>query len=214
MHASLLMKEFILKLINAVTLSSGHPFRGKIPERTSSGIYAIQIKNVSPENGVCWDSVIETELTGKKQPDWLAPGDVLFVARGSFNYAVLIEETDKQAICAPHFYILRVTNSSLLPAFLVWQLNQQPLQNYFDSVAEGSLTKSIRRSILEQAEIIVPTIEKQNQILGLYRTIMREKKLYAELISSADKLMHALACDLTAGKTTLQTANTHRDSQP
>lgn len=212
MIASLLMKEFILKLADIATVSSGHPFRGKIPEKLGSGIYAIQMKDVSPEDGVCWDSVIETELTGKKQPDWLAPGDILFVARGSYNYAALIEEMEKQAICAPHFYILHVNDSSLLPAFLVWQLNQRPLQNYFDSVAEGSLTKSIRRSILEHTEIIVPTIEKQNQILGLYRTIMREKKLYAELISNADKLMHALACGLTADKT-LQTANTRRESQ-
>jgi restriction endonuclease S subunit len=194
------MKEYILKLADIVTVSSGHPFRGKIPEKPGSGIYAIQMKDVSPEDGVCWDSVIETELIGKKQPDWLTSGDVLFVARGSYNYAVLIEEANKQAICAPHFYILRVTNPSLLPAFLVWQLNQRPLQNYFDSVAEGSLTKSIRRSILEHTEIIVPTIEKQNQILGLYKTIMREKKLYAELTRNADNLMHAIASDLASGK--------------
>ena len=206
------MKEIILKLANVVTLSSGHPFRGKIPEKSGSGIYAIQMKDVSPETGVCWGSVIETELIGKKQPDWLAPGDILFVARGSFNYAVLIEEMGKQAICAPHFYILRVANPSLMPAFLVWQLNQRPLQKYFDSAAEGSLTKSIRRSILEQAEITVPPLETQHKILGLHKAILQEKKLYTELIRNADKLMHTLASDLMAGKT-LRTAKTHRESQ-
>ena len=201
-----------MKLINAVTLSSGHPFRGKIPEKPGSGIYAVQMKDVSPEGGVCWDSVIETELSGKKQPYWLMSGDILFVARGSYNYAVFIEKVDKQAICAPHFYILRVTNPSLLPAFLVWQLNQRPLQKYFDSAAEGSLTKSIRRSILEQTEINVPPLETQEKILGLHKAILQEKKLYTELIRNADKLMHALASDLMAGKT-LQTAKTHRESQ-
>lgn len=206
------MKGIILGLADIVTVSSGHSFRGKIPEKSGSGIYAIRMKDVSPGDGVCWDSVIETELSGKKQPDWLTPGDVLFVARGSYNYAVLIEEMDKQAICAPHFYILRVTTPSLLPAFLVWQLNQRPLQKYFDSAAEGSLTKSIRRSILEQAEIVVPSLETQHTILGLHKAILQEKKLYAELISNADKLMHALARDLMAGKT-LQTANTHREAQ-
>ena len=207
MHASLLMKERILKLINAVTVSSGHPFRGKIPEKTGSGIHAIQMKDVSPEGGVCWDSVIETELFGKKQPDWLVQGDILFAARGSYNYAVLIEETDKQAICAPHFYILRVITPSLLPAFLVWQLNQRPLQKYLDSAAEGSVTKSIRRSILEQAEITVPPLDIQRKILGLHQTMLQEKKLYAELISNADKFMHALASDLMAGKA-IQTKET------
>jgi len=202
-----------LRLADIVTLSSGHPFRGKIPEKPGSGIYAIQMKDVSPEDGVCWDSAIETELSGKKQPDWLASGDVLFVARGSYNYAVVIEEMDKQAICAPHFYILRATDPSLLPAFLVWQLNQQPLQKYFGSVAEGSLTKSIRRSVLEQTEITVPLLETQHKILELHKAILQEKKLYAELISNADKLMHALASDLMASKT-LQAENTHRKPRP
>ncbi|MCE7914559.1 MAG: restriction endonuclease subunit S [Nitrosomonas sp. PRO4] len=202
-----------MKIINVATLSSGHPFRGKIPEKPGSGIYALQMKDVSPEGGVCWDSVIETELTGKKQPDWVMPGDVLFVARGSYNYAVLVEKADKKAISAPHFYILRVKNPLLLPAFLVWQLNQRPLQKYFDSAAEGSVTKSIRRSILEQTEITVPLLETQHKILELHKAILQEKKLYAELISNADKLMHALASDLMAGKT-LQTANTHREPRP
>ncbi len=201
-----------MKLADIVTVSSGHPFRGKIPEKPGSGIYAVQMKDVSPEDSVNWDNVIETELSGKKQPDWLAPGDILFVARGSYNYAVLIEEMDKQVICAPHFYILRATDPSLLPAFLVWQLNQRPLRKYFDSAAEGSLTKSIRRSILEQAEIVVPPLEKQHKILGLHKAIQQEKKLYAELISNADKLMHTLARDMMAGKT-LETANMHRESK-
>lgn len=201
-----------MNLIHAVTVSSGHPFRGKIPEKPGSGIYAIQMKDVSPEGGVNWGSVIETEVIGKKQPDWLVPGEILFVARGSYNYAVLIEETDKQVICAPHFYILRATDPSLLPAFLVWQLNQRPLQKYFDSAAEGSVTKSIRRSMLEQAEITVPPLETQHKILGLHKAIQQEKKLYAELINNADKLMHTLARDLMAGKTP-QTVNSHRKSQ-
>ncbi len=190
-----------MKLVDTITLSAGHPFRGKMPEKSGSGIFAVQMKDVSPENGVCWDSVIETELTGKKQPDWLKQGDVLFVARGSHNYAVLIDQNREGIICAPHFYILRVVNPLLLPEFLTWQLNQKPLQNYFDSVAEGSVTKSIRRTILEKTEITVPPLEKQNKILELHETLQQEKKLYAELINTTDKLMHAIASDLMAGKT-------------
>ncbi len=190
-----------MKLVDAITLSAGHPFRGKILEKSGSGIFAVQMKDVSPENGVRWDSVIEAELAGKKQPDWLKQGDVLFVARGSHNYAVLVDQNRKGIICAPHFYILRMANSLLLPEFLTWQLNQKPLQNYFDSVAEGSVTKSIRRTILEKTEIIVPPLEKQKQILGLHETLRQEKKLYAELINNTDKLMHAIASDLMAGKT-------------
>lgn len=191
----------ILRITNISTLTSGHPFRGKIPEKSGGGVRVVQMKDVSPENGICWNALVETELTGKKQPDWLIKGDVLFAARGSRNYAVLIDKNEEQVVASPHFYILRVKAQILLPEFLVWQLNQKPSQNYFDSAAEGSLTKSVRRSILEKTEITVPSIEKQKQILGLHETLLRERRLYAELINNAEKLMQVIASDLMSGKT-------------
>lgn len=190
-----------MKLADLATISGGHPFRGKILETSGSGIRAVQMKDISIEQGVCWDRVIETELAGKKQPDWLMNGDILFAARGSRNYAILINQVTGQVVSAPHFYILRVNEQSLLPEFLVWLLNQKPLQNYFDRAAQGSFTKSIKRSILENAEITVPPIEKQKQIVGLHATLLQEKKLYAELTINADKLMNSIASKLVAGET-------------
>lgn len=190
-----------MKLADLATISSGHPFRGKIPDKSGSGIRAVQMKDISVGQGVCWDSVVETELSGKKQPDWLMNGDILFAARGSRNYAVLIDQVTGKVVSAPHFYILRVRKQTLLPEFLVWQLNQKPLQNYFDRAAQGSFTKSIKREILESAEITVPPLEKQKKILGLYKTLLQEKNLYAQLSITADKLMNSIANELVAGKT-------------
>jgi len=190
-----------LRLTDLATISAGHPFRGKIPEKSGSGISAVQMKDVSTEQGVCWDSVIETEISGKKLPDWLMNGDILFAARGSRNYAILVDQIVGQVVSAPHFYILRVNEQSLLPEFLVWQLNQKSLQNYFERAAQGSFTKSIKRSILECTEITVPPLENQKQIVGLHTTLLQEKKLYAELARNADKLMNSIARELVAGKT-------------
>lgn len=190
-----------MKLTELATISAGHPFRGKIPEKTGSGIRAVQMKDISIEQGVCWDTVVKTELAGKKQPDWLMNGDILFAARGSRNYAVLMNQVIGQVVSAPHFYILRMNEQSLLPEFLVWQLNQKPLQNYFDRAAQGSFTKSIKRAILEGAEITVPSLEKQKQILGLHNTVIQEKNLYAQLSINADKFMNSIANELVAGKT-------------
>lgn len=187
-------------LSNIANISAGHPFRGRIPEKSGSDIRVVQMKNVSAGNGICWDDVIETELEGKKKPDWLMAGDVLFVARGGRNYAVLVDQVKGRVVSAPHFYILRVKEPSLLPEFLVWQLNQKPLQNYFERVAEGSVTKSIRRAILENTEISVPPLYKQEEIMKLNKIVQREKALYAELISNSDKLINSIASDLMSGK--------------
>lgn len=195
------MKENILKLKDVATVTSGHPFRGKIPEKSGSGVYAVQMKDISVESGICWDSVIETELSGKKRPDWLLNGDVLFAARGSRNYAVLIDQVKGKVVSSPHFYILSVNEKTLLPEFLVWQLNQKPLQNYFDRAAQGSFTKSVKRSILEGAEITVPSLNTQKQIVGLHTTLLQEKKICAELTRNADKLMNSIASSVLSGKT-------------
>ena len=182
------------------TISAGHPFRGKIPEKSGSDIRVVQMKNIAAENKVSWDNIIEPELIGTKQPDWLMKGDVIFAARGARNYAALIDQSRERIVSSPHFYIIRIKNQSLLPEFLVWQLNQKPLQNYFDRSAEGSLTKSVRRSVLENAEINIPMLQKQKQILGLHNTLLREKQLYAELTRNADKLMNSIASEIMTGK--------------
>ncbi len=194
-----------MRLTKATDISSGYPFRGKIREKIGSGIRVIQMKDVSSENTILWERLLETELAGTKKPDWIAQGDILFAARGSRNYAVLAntEGGAKQGniVSAPHFYRLRVTTNVLLPEFLVWQLNGKPMQTYFSRSAEGSVTKSVRRSILENAEINVPTLENQQEILRLHSILQKEKAIYTELISNAEKLMNAIAKDLMSGNT-------------
>jgi restriction endonuclease S subunit len=190
-----------LKLSKLATIAAGHPFRGRIPEKSGSGILAIQMKDVSVEEGIFWPSVIETELTGKKQPDWLRRGDILFAARGLHNYAVLMDEDKPHVVASPHFYILRVKDAALLPEFLAWQLNQKPLQKYFERSAEGTLTKSVRRLVLADAPMTVPPLERQQQILCLHETIMHEKALYSELIRNGERVMNSIASQLVTGKT-------------
>ena len=55
----------IVKLANITIITTGYPFRGKIPEKSGGGVRVVQMKDVSSENGICWSSVVETELTGK-----------------------------------------------------------------------------------------------------------------------------------------------------
>lgn len=189
-----------MKLVDCVSVSSGHPFRGRIDQFPGTGTRVLQMRDVSVEQGVNWGNIIETELSGKKTPYWIRKSDVLFVARGVKNYAVLIDREMEQLLCAPHFYILRVKKNTLLPEFLVWQLNEKPLQIYFNKSAEGSVTKSVRRSILEEASISIPLLEKQKEILALHKIIVREKALHADLISNSDKLMNTIARELALDK--------------
>lgn len=193
-----------MKLKQIATINAGYPFRGKIPEVPGSAVVAVQMKDVSLTEGIRWSDCLETELTGKREPDYLTTGDILVAARGSHNYAVQVDQAlatiGKQAVAAPHFFVISLKKKDILPEFLVWLLNQTPAQRYFEQNAEGTLTKSIRRSVLEEAPIVVPPLTKQRAIISMAATLRDEHKLIQKLVSNGERMMSAIAKDLFENK--------------
>ncbi|QJR29176.1 restriction endonuclease subunit S [Limnobacter profundi] len=193
-----------MKLKQIATIRAGYPFRGKIPEVKDSAVVAVQMKDISLTEGILWSGCIETELTGKREPDYLTVGDILLAARGSHNYAVQVDDslvsTGKRAVAAPHFFMISPRQNSMLAEFLVWLLNQAPAQRYFEQNAEGTLTKSIRRSVLEDTPLVVPPLAKQRAIVALANTLREEQKLIQSLVSNGERMMSAIAKDLFDNK--------------
>jgi len=193
-----------MKIKQIATISAGYPFRGKIPEVEGSAVVAVQMKDVSLTEGIHWSDCLETQLSGKRKPDYLTTGDILIAARGSHNYAVQVDQsltsTRKQAVASPHFFVIRLKKKDILPEFMVWLLNQTPAQRYFEQNAEGTLTKSIRRSVLENAPVIVPTLAKQQAIIAIASTLHEEQRLLQKLISNGERIMGAIASDLFENK--------------
>ncbi|MDH0450842.1 restriction endonuclease subunit S [Shewanella sp. GD04112] len=193
-----------MRLKQIATINAGYPFRGKIPEVPGSAMVAVQMKDVSLTEGIRWSDCLETELTGKREPDYLTTGDILVAARGSHNYAVQVDQAlatiGKQAVAAPHFFVISLKKKDILPEFLVWLLNQTPAQRYFEQNAEGTLTKSIRRSVLEDVPVVVPPLAKQRAIISMAATLRDEHKLIQKLVSNGERMMSAIAKDLFENK--------------
>lgn len=194
-----------MKLKEIAIINAGYPFRGRVIEDTNSSIIAVQMKDVSVTKGLHWPSCIPTVLTGKREPDYLRVGDILVAGRGNHNYAVLIDQSlvslGKQAVASPHFFVVRLksevlTKKNILPEFLVWLLNQPPTQRHFEQNAAGTLTKSIRRSILEEVHVVVPSIDKQRAIVALSNTLSQEQRLMQQLIDNGERTINAIANDL------------------
>jgi restriction endonuclease S subunit len=155
------------------------------------------MKDITSNQLIDWQSCIETNLANKPNLDLLKIGDILFIARGSKNIATLVDESiaDFQVVASPHFFIIRCLNS-VSPDFVCWWLNQEPSQRYFQREAEGTLTKSIRRSVLENAPIAIPTLAKQQKIVALANTIKQEQALTEQLLRNGETLMSSIANDL------------------
>ncbi len=187
--------KYMSSLLSEIaTVKGGYPFRGKIPEIEGGDSYAVQIKNINEFDEIQWNTLISTNLSGRKPPDWLVKGDVLFAARGQRNVATYVDQVKDRTVCGPHFFRIQIKqNANILPEFLAWQLNQAPAQKYITQSAEGSLQLSIRRGALEATPIVIPCLKEQQTVIELYKKAKQEKKVLTALIRNTAQQMQGIA---------------------
>ena len=186
-------------LCDFAEIRPGHPFRGTITPVDEATTHVVQVRDVDIFGEINTKQLITTRLTGRKQPDWLRSGDILFVAKGAKHFATCVHELPEHSVCSPHFFIVRIKvqhSKSVLPEFINWQLNQLPAQRYFKTTAEGSLCVSIRRKILEDTPITLPAITKQKHLVALYRAAVSEHKVLQQLIENRQQQLDAIALDI------------------
>lgn len=187
-------------------LKVGYPFRGAIEPGKDGAIPVVQMKDVSVAGTIDWNAVVRARLPGRRSPDCLAAGDVLFVARGNHFYCIALEAVPEKSVCGPHLCHLRVlTGAAVLPAFLAWHINQPPTQRLLRQAAEGTNQLSIRRAELEALPISVPSLAVQQQIVLLADAVARERTVLRELVRNRERQLGALAHDLAHAAETAAT---------
>ena len=187
----------INNLAEVATIAAGYPLRGSIDSLEEGDVPFVQMRNVNPIQGIDWESVAKVTLPTKREPDWLIEGDVIFSARGAKNYAVTVKANPKTSVCSPHFFVLRALDrKTILPDFLAWQINQKPAQDYLQRSATGSNILNIRRSAIESLEIFVPPLYKQEKIIALWNTALKEQQTLKRLIENRNQHLEAIAVDL------------------
>lgn len=111
--------------------------------------------------------------------------------------ASVVPDINIPVVCSPHFFIIDLKDrEDVLPEFIAWQLNQTQLQKYFQQSAEGSVHMSIRKAVLEQAQIVIPPIEKQMIIVEVVSRVLKEKKALEKLIELRRLETDAVARDI------------------
>ncbi|OYQ75125.1 restriction endonuclease subunit S [Wohlfahrtiimonas sp. G9077] len=189
------MKKTLKEIAN---LSLGYPFRGKVEEvnpDSDNAIPVIQLRNCSIEHGIEYTQCTFVNVPSKMSHH-LQDQDILFAARSSQNYAVLFEKDQAQKhdyIASLNFFIIRITDESILPDFLVWQLNQVICQQYFEKNSEGTAAKNIRRPIIEALPIAIPDITTQQTIVELARAQSKQHLLFSKLMHNNERMMTAIA---------------------
>lgn len=190
-----------MKLSDLAHIRAGHPFRGAVEAVLDGAVAVVQMKDILAGGGVDWSSAVRTELVGRKEPDWLSDGDLLFVSRGSRYFAVCVDSPPAPAVCGPHLFHLTVKARELLmPEFLAWVVGQGPVQRQLLQAASGSLQLSVTRQALEALEIPLPSLATQRIVTDLAAAAARERAVLTALIQNRELQLEALASALAAGQ--------------
>lgn len=181
-------------LADIADIRPGYPFREAVKDRSDGAVAVVQIKNIDPDAGIDWSGLARTDLTGRREPDWLRQGDVLFTARGNRNAAAPVGEITIKAVSAPHLFVVRVTApDQVLPAFLAWLMNQGNAQRYFAQEATGSYITSIRKQALLDMPLRLPSLEKQRLVVELDRAARQERQILEKLIANRKQQISLVA---------------------
>lgn len=191
----------IVELRELAEVSAGHPVRGAVDDLPAGNVAMVQMRDIGGEGQIGWDGVVRIDPPGKRLPDFLKVGDLIFTTRGARNVAAVIEQVTGPAICAPNLFLIRLAGmGACLPDYLAWYMNQRPAQAYFQRSATGTSIMNIRREVVEALEVPLPALCEQEAITGMSRAARAEKQLLQQLIQNRDQHMEALAAAL-AGTT-------------
>jgi len=116
----------------------------------------------------------------------LNKGDVIFAAKGTKNFAA-VYNLDIPAVASTSFFVIRIHENykhKITPEYLAWWINQPFSQTVLKTKATGTSIVSISKAMLEEFEITIPDIHKQELILKI--NTLRNKE--TELIKRLDTL--------------------------
>lgn len=107
---------------------------------------------------------------------WLRPGDILVQRGNSLDYvgiSAIYKGTEKEFIYPDLMIKIRANSNIILDEYLHIYLNSQKMRQYFKDNASGtsgSMPK-INHKVLLNADIEVPSLEKQRQLIDEYNCL-------------------------------------------
>lgn len=186
-------------LHNLATIRSGYQFRGRVEAHALGDVAVIQVKDLREDAAIEADALVKVKLDKSPEPYQVTAGDVLFLSRGTRLIAAAIEQPLHRTIAPGYFFIIRVTDDRVLPAYLAWYINQTPAQNRLKPSHAGTHMPIVPKSAFDSLEIDLPPLNVQRAIVNIAALARRERQLAAELDRARQRLIEQVCLGAATG---------------
>lgn len=182
-----------MKTIDQVAdIHSGYSFRGKVKHLPQGDLAVIQLKDLQEGYSAIGTQLTRLRSEGINDKYYLQEGDVLFISKGSNNRALVYNLDLPRATASSSFFIFRCDRTQVEPGYLAWFLNAPLTQHKLKQNLTGTYTLNLNRSVLEQLEIVLPSLEQQRKIASLDQLMQTEKRLSRELLRKRQLFVQTL----------------------
>ena len=189
----------LMRLGDLAEVTTGYSFRGKVLPDKDGDLTVLQIKDLNTEGRI--DAADALRIRGDRVYDkhLLRAGDVLFQSRGMQNPAAILDEPLK-AVAALGVHIIRPQSDVLLPAFLVWYLNQPKTQLRLRDLSRGSTVPFIAKDDAMDFHVPVPPLAIQQQVIAIDHLRRQEQRLATRLDELRNEYIYNLMQQAAASK--------------
>jgi restriction endonuclease S subunit len=170
-------------------LSSGYSFRGKVKNVYNGGVRVIQLKDFEDNYTCLGDDCYLVDSDKIKSKYYLETGDILFIAKGTNNFALVFKSKDDiSTIASSALFVLKVDKNIANPDFVAWYINQSKVQNYFKTNEAGTYNTSINKTTLEETPVVLPSLKVQTKIAKIANLHNKELALNNKILELKNKL--------------------------
>lgn len=190
--------KYLLKDLAIIQI--GYQLRSKI-QLESDGLYKIiQAKDINRDLILNHKDAYSIDIEGKPDKYLIDKDDLLFLSRGTNNFAVVINKRLSNTVASGLFYIIKINPDIILPEYLAWYINLPQTQKLLALKSQGTNIPLITIATFRNLEIPLPPLEIQQKIAALSRLINKEKELTKKLIKKREQITQAICLNSIKSK--------------
>lgn len=151
----------------------------------------INLTNLDVSGSIDFNNIKTFSTTQMDEKYLLKKGEILFKKSQSSQYAAgVFNEGPENLVPSIHFFILSINEKAkdiVIPEYVAWYLGEDVVRKYFQSVAAGMVTATIKKSDLAALEIVIPPINVQRKLIEIQRLALEEREMMEEFIFLREK---------------------------
>lgn len=160
------------------------------PSETDLEIY-VGLEHLDPDSLKIKRHGVPSDVEGQKL--LVKKGQIIFGKRRAYQRKVAVADWD--CICSAHAMVLEANPENIIPEFLPFFLQSEVFMNRAVAISEGSLSPTIKWKTLSSQYFVVPSMERQKELIPLLKKIVLCNSLSDEIGQSHEDLEDLLVVD-------------------